>query len=354
MDVARICSGSFCSTTCLRTPFVPRCRPVLTRCRAVCRSDTGFRKVDRRNCEKTEILVKPVVCHEDVRNIALPSVYSLPGGLHTSAALKGLAALVTVIALHAGTALPGSAAETLPADILRSWLSLIEDSPVGPLVFYLTVAGTELIPLFPTQPLSLASGLLFGPVKGALLMLAGTSTAATAGFFLSRTVGRTLAQKIVQEEMKESGAGSQNAVTDAFKNIEDAIEAGSFLQQVTAVTLLRLTPVIPFSASNYLLGMTPLPYWPFLCGSIAGMSVWSVIYASLGGASRALLEQGVEPQLLLADLAGKAGKYSEKAVVLGLIVGGCVLAAWAMGLRLPAEQPTHEPARRSEKEPLRR
>lgn len=56
------------------------------------------------------------------------------------------------------------------------------------------------------------------------------------------------------------------------------------------------------SASNYLLGMTPLPYLPFLCGSLLGMSVWSVVYASLGGASRSLLEQGVEPQLLLAGM----------------------------------------------------
>lgn len=40
------------------------------------------------------------------------------------------------------------------------------------------------------------------------------------------------------------------------------------------------------SASNYLLGMTPLPLPAFLAGTLAGMSVWSVVYASLGGASR--------------------------------------------------------------------
>lgn len=83
-------------------------------------------------------------------------------------------------------------------------------------------------------------------------MLAGTSTAATAAFFLSRTVGKTLAQRIVQEEMKESGAESQNAVASAFQKVEDAIEAGSFLQQVIAVTLLRLTPVIPFRCATSL------------------------------------------------------------------------------------------------------
>lgn len=37
--------------------------------------------------------------------------------------------------------------------------------PYGPLLFVVTVMITEMIPLFPTQPLSLASGLLFGPQK---------------------------------------------------------------------------------------------------------------------------------------------------------------------------------------------
>lgn len=35
----------------------------------------------------------------------------------------------------------------------------------GPLLFIVTVGAAEMIPLFPTQPLSLASGLLFGPVQ---------------------------------------------------------------------------------------------------------------------------------------------------------------------------------------------
>ena len=47
------------------------------------------------------------------------------------------------------------------------------------------------------------------------------------------------------------------------------------------------------SASNYLLGLTPLTYPPFLLGSVGGMAVWAVIYASLGGAGRTLLQSGV-------------------------------------------------------------
>lgn len=37
--------------------------------------------------------------------------------------------------------------------------------PWGGVLFVLTVMTAEMVPLFPTQPLTLASGLLFGPVK---------------------------------------------------------------------------------------------------------------------------------------------------------------------------------------------
>lgn len=35
----------------------------------------------------------------------------------------------------------------------------------GGALFVLTVMTAEMVPLFPTQPLTLASGLLFGPAK---------------------------------------------------------------------------------------------------------------------------------------------------------------------------------------------
>jgi uncharacterized membrane protein YdjX (TVP38/TMEM64 family) len=54
------------------------------------------------------------------------------------------------------------------------------------------------------------------------------------------------------------------------------------------------------SASNYLLGLTPVELGPLVVGTVAGMSVWSILYASLGGASKALLESGVDLDVLLA------------------------------------------------------
>lgn len=53
------------------------------------------------------------------------------------------------------------------------------------------------------------------------------------------------------------------------------------------------------SASNYLLGMTPLEVPAFMTGTVAGMTVWGFVYASLGGASRSLLKSGVDLEELI-------------------------------------------------------
>lgn len=85
-----------------------------------------------------------------------------------------------------------SAAEALPIELLSTFLvclahycpfptqpsanrnlsqdSVLQDSVsalgiYGPVVFVATVIGAEMVPLFPTQPLTIASGLLFGTPK---------------------------------------------------------------------------------------------------------------------------------------------------------------------------------------------
>jgi uncharacterized membrane protein YdjX (TVP38/TMEM64 family) len=50
------------------------------------------------------------------------------------------------------------------------WLLQLQErieelGPAGAVLFVVVVMLFEMVPLFPTQPLSLASGLLFGPQK---------------------------------------------------------------------------------------------------------------------------------------------------------------------------------------------
>ncbi len=58
------------------------------------------------------------------------------------------------------------------------------------------------------------------------------------------------------------------------------------------------------SASNYILGLTPVQLPALLGGTVAGMSIWSLLYASLGAASRKLLDEGTDLEVLLAGEAG--------------------------------------------------
>ncbi|WIA33435.1 hypothetical protein OEZ86_006567 [Tetradesmus obliquus] len=235
--------------------------------------------------------------------------------------------------------MPAHAAEGVsPAALVlfREFLDQIAAlGPWGAALFVVTVMTAEMVPLFPTQPLMLASGLLFGPVKGAVCVVLGVTLAAANAFSLSRGVGRPLAEKIIAHEVGDgAAAGGGGVVAQQLSAVNKAIESGGFMQQVAAITLLRLTPVVPFSASNYLLGLTPVQLAPMLLGTVTGMTVWSILYASLGGASRSLLEGGADLEVLLEDLADKAGQYSSDVAVCGLLLGVMAGGYWLVGQRL--------------------
>jgi uncharacterized membrane protein YdjX (TVP38/TMEM64 family) len=72
----------------------------------------------------------------------------------------------------------------------------------------------------------------------------GVTLAAVNAYSLSKGVGKQLAQKVIAAEM--SGEEGGGAVAKQLSAVTQAIEKGGFMRQVTAITLLRLTPVVPF------------------------------------------------------------------------------------------------------------
>jgi hypothetical protein len=74
------------------------------------------------------------------------------------------------------------------------------------------------------------------------------------------------------------------------------------------------------------LGLSPLPLAPYLAGTVAGVGFWAVVYASLGGASRSMLNHR-DPDALLADLLSKAGSYTRELTIAGALVA-CLAAAY--------------------------
>lgn len=243
--------------------------------------------------------------------------------------VKPLVAVTSAALMQLSTPYMAYAIESAPEGTFDMILKTTEAlGPLGGLFFVCAVVLCECIPLFPTTPLSLASGILFGPQHGALYVLGGTTLASVIAFTISRGFGRPLAEKIISAELSSSHDSDEGSlVQKKLKDIEAVIEQGTFWQQAGSVLALRLTPVIPFSASNYLLGLSPLPIGPYLTGTFVGMSFWSVVYASLGGASRVVLSKGVDPDVLLAELLETTGNVTSKAgfaALLGAAIAGAV------------------------------
>jgi uncharacterized membrane protein YdjX (TVP38/TMEM64 family) len=66
------------------------------------------------------------------------------------------------------------------------------------------------------------------------------------------------------------------------------------------VLLVRLVPVTPFNIENYLFGLTPLSWRPYLLGTVLGILPGTLIYVWLGLSGAQALEGGGVVSFLLA------------------------------------------------------
>ena len=118
--------------------------------------------------------------------------------------------------------------------------------PFGWLILTGFIASSELLPLVPTQPFALMSGLLFGATKGAMITLLGTTTAASIAFSVSSgPIGKKMRNFAMGME-REGGEGTISS-SPLMKKLVEGVEDLSLGQQMVSVMLLRFSPVVPFS-----------------------------------------------------------------------------------------------------------
>jgi uncharacterized membrane protein YdjX (TVP38/TMEM64 family)/rhodanese-related sulfurtransferase len=138
--------------------------------------------------------------------------------------------------------------------------------PWGPAAHVVLFAlGTVLF--VPGALFGLAGGVLFGPVWGSLLNLAGATLGATAAFLVARYMGADwLRQK--------AGARLERLI----KGVE--AEGWRF------VAFTRLVPLFPFNLLNYALGLTRIPVAAYVLASLVCMVPGVLAYTWLGHAGR--------------------------------------------------------------------
>ena len=130
----------------------------------------------------------------------------------------------------------------------------------------------------PGSILTLGAGALFGAVWGTLLVSVASTTAAALAFLIARHLARGAVERLAHGNPR-------------FAAIDQAIRDGGW----RIVVLLRLSPVVPFSLSNYLYGLTPIAFGPYLLASWIAMLPATLLYVSIGAAGRAAASGGRSP-----------------------------------------------------------
>ncbi|XP_043719879.1 TVP38/TMEM64 family membrane protein slr0305 [Telopea speciosissima] len=143
----------------------------------------------------------------------------------------------------------------------------------GYALFVAVYAGLEVLAI-PAIPLTMSAGLLFGTVTGTIIVSISGTVAATVAFLIARYFARERILKLVEGNKK-------------FLAIDKAIGENGF----RVVTLLRLSPLLPFSLGNYLYGLTSVKLVPYVLGSWLGMLPGTWAYVSAGAFGRAIIQE---------------------------------------------------------------
>jgi uncharacterized membrane protein YdjX (TVP38/TMEM64 family) len=175
----------------------------------------------------------------------------------------GLGIVVLAALVVAGRLLP-----------IGTWLAQVESwvrglGPWGAVVFgFIYVAAA--LAFVPGSVVTLAAGAIFGAWWGTVIVSMASTTAAALAFLIARYLAREWVEGLAKRDAR-------------FAAIDQAIREGGW----KIVALLRLSPVVPFSLSNYLYGLTPVAFGPYVLASWVAMFPATVLYVSIGAAGRA-------------------------------------------------------------------
>jgi uncharacterized membrane protein YdjX (TVP38/TMEM64 family) len=168
---------------------------------------------------------------------------------------------------------------------IETFKALIKDAGVIAPLLFIALYTLATIAFFPGSVLTLAGGILFGPLLGILYNLCG----AILGSFIAFLIARYLAADWVESKAR----GRLRRVKQGIEN-----EGWRF------VAFVRLVPIFPFNLMNYLLGLTRIPLSHYLITTAIAMLPGAVAYTYLGYAGREIAAG--EDQVIQKALIGLA------------------------------------------------
>jgi uncharacterized membrane protein YdjX (TVP38/TMEM64 family) len=121
--------------------------------------------------------------------------------------------------------------------------------------------------LLPGAVLTIAGGVLFGPVWGTFYNLTGATIGATMAFLIARYLASDLVSRKIGGRLKQ---------------LVEGVEAEGW----RFVAFVRLVPLFPFNLLNYMLGLTRIRLFHYVVTSYICMLPGAIAYTYLGYAGR--------------------------------------------------------------------
>ncbi len=127
----------------------------------------------------------------------------------------------------------------------------------APVLFGLLYAAVSLSPL-PKTVFTLAAGALFGVPLALAVVVSGAMVGALVAFGTARWLGRDTVERWTRRRPRTA---------IAYARTTDLLER----RGLVAVLVLRLVPLVPFTALNYLSGLSTVRLRDFIIGTLVGI-----------------------------------------------------------------------------------
>jgi uncharacterized membrane protein YdjX (TVP38/TMEM64 family) len=146
-------------------------------------------------------------------------------------------------------------------DALQKWLLGLGAEGVA--VFAAILIVMTFLPV-PDWPLPITAGYVYG-VWAFPLTYVSIAVASTLAFLAARHLTRDRMREFLARRRK-------------YRAIDKAVAKEGW----QIVVLLRLSPIVPFNLQNYALGVTGIPFWPYIGATLVGIAPGLAIYVYFG------------------------------------------------------------------------
>ena len=147
---------------------------------------------------------------------------------------------------------------------IKTWVSGF--GIIAPLVYICFYIIATLF-FLPGLPVTVLSGVAFGPVLGVVYAWIGSVIAVSLAFLTARYVARDLVADWV-------------SVNTQFKKIDEKVEQEGW----RILMFTRLVPLFPFNLQNYAYGLTKIRFSTYALVSAVFMLPGTIAYVQIGGA----------------------------------------------------------------------